>query len=116
MTFEELVEELRPYIEHHDSKWRKVIEVDKAVAMVLFRLAYGHAPKHVGRFYGVGGSTVVKYTNLIVDALSDPVKLLHKHIQVPSGARLKRIIADFKSGTGMDNMCGAVDGSHIKLF
>lgn len=84
--------------------------------MVLFRLAHGQSPKHVGRFYGVRGSTVIKYTNLVVDALSDPNKLLHKHIQIPSGTNLKRIIADFKSGTGLDNICGAIDGSHIKLF
>lgn len=116
MTFQELVEELRPYIEHQNTKWRKAVAVDKAVAMVLFRLAHGHAPKLVGRFYGVGGSTVIKYTNLIVDALSESNKLKSKYIQIPSGVRLKRIIADFKAGTCIDNMCGAVDGSHIRLF
>jgi hypothetical protein len=116
MTFEELLEDLRPYIEHQNTKWRKAIAVEKAVAMVLFRLAHSHAPKLVGRFYGVGGSTVVKYTNLIIDALSDRNKLLPKHIYIPSGARLKRIIADFKAGTCIDNMCGAVDVSHIRLF
>lgn len=116
MTFGELVEELRPYIEQQDTRWRKAIPVEKAVAFVLYRLAHGHAPKHVGRFYGVGCSTVIKYTNLIVDALSDPDKLLLKHIQIPSGTKLKRIIADFRSGTSIDNMCGAVDGSHIKLY
>lgn len=116
MTFEELVEQLRPYIEHQNTKWREAVPVDKAVAMVLFRLAHGHAPKFVGRFYGLGGSTVIKYTNLIIDALSDQNKLLSKHIQIPSGQRLKRIIADFRAGTGIDNMCGAIDGSHIKLY
>jgi hypothetical protein len=60
MTFEELVEELTPFIEQKDTRWRKAIPVDKAVAMVLFRLAHGYSPKHVGRFYGIGGSTVVK--------------------------------------------------------
>jgi hypothetical protein len=84
--------------------------------MVLFRLAHGYSPKHVGRFYGVGGSTVIKYTNLIADALSDPNKLRNKHIQVSVGTNLKRIIARFKDGTGLDNMCGAIDRSHIKLY
>jgi hypothetical protein len=116
MTFEELVEDLTPFIKQKDTRWRKAIPVDKAVAMVLFRLAHGYSPKHVGRFYGVGGSTVIKYTTLIVDALSDQNKLRGKYIQVPSGTNLKRIIARFKAGTGLDNMCGSIDGSHIKLY
>jgi hypothetical protein len=116
MTFEELVEELTPFIKQKDTRWRKAIPVDKAVAMVLFRLAQGYSPKHVGRFFGVGGSTVNKYTNLIADALSDPNKLRNKHIEVPVGTNLKRIIARFKDGTGLNNMCGAIDGSHIKLY
>jgi hypothetical protein len=99
MTFEELVEELTPFIKQKDTKWRKAIPVDKAVAMVLFCLAHGYSPKHVGRFYGVGGSKVIKYTNMIADALSDPNKLRNKHIQVPVGTNLKRIIARFKDGT-----------------
>jgi hypothetical protein len=35
---------------------------------------------------------------------------------VPIGTNLKRIIARFKDGTRLDNMCGAIDGSHIKLY
>jgi hypothetical protein len=61
MTFEELVEELTLFIKQKDTRWRGANSVDKAVAMVLFRSAHGYFPKHVGRFYGVGGSTVIKY-------------------------------------------------------
>jgi hypothetical protein len=115
-TYEELVEELTPYIKQQDSRWRKAINAHKAVAMVLFRLATGYALKHVGRFYGVGGSTVIKYTNLIVDALSSADKLRNRYIYIPSTIQLKKIIAQFKNGTGLDNIAGAIDGTHIKLF
>ncbi|MCO5550757.1 hypothetical protein L7F22_004248 [Adiantum nelumboides] len=36
-------------------------------------------------------------------------------IVVPSGARLAQIITDFEAITGFHNMCGAIDGTHIKL-
>jgi hypothetical protein len=115
-TFLEIVEELRPYVEQANTRFRQSIAVEKAVAFVLFRLAHGYSSKFVGRFYGVGESTVVKYTQFVVDALSNPNMLLHRHIFLPTGATLTRIIADFKSTTGLDNMCGAIDGSHIKLY
>jgi hypothetical protein len=115
-TYKELVEELTPYIKQQDTRWRKAINAHKAVAMVLFRLATGYAPKHVGRFYGVGGSIVIKYTNLIVDALSSADKLRNRYIYIPSTTQLKEIIAQFKNGTGLDNIADAIDGTHIKLF
>jgi hypothetical protein len=115
-TYEELVEELTPYIKQQDTKWRKAVNVHKAVAMVLFRLATGYAPKHVGRFYGVGGTTVIKYTNLIVDALASPDKLRNRHIYISSTTQLRKVIALFNNGTCLDNIAGAIDGSHIKLF
>ncbi|MCO5592765.1 hypothetical protein L7F22_046768 [Adiantum nelumboides] len=36
-------------------------------------------------------------------------------IVVLSGARLAQIITDFEAITGLRNMCGAIDGTHIKL-
>jgi hypothetical protein len=115
-TYLSLVEDLRPYIEHEDSRWREAIPVDKAVAMVLYRLAFGVPPNVVANMFGAGKSTVIKYTDLMTEALSNPDKLARKYISIPSGQRLRKIIADFREGTGFENMVGAIDGSHIKLF
>jgi hypothetical protein len=115
-TYLNLVEEIRPYMEKKNTCFREAIPVMKSVAMVLYRLAKGHAPKDVADKFGVSTTTVQNYTHLMCLALADPDKLLRKYIQVPSGDRLRRIIAKFKEVTGgIDNMCGAIDGSHIKL-
>jgi hypothetical protein len=114
-TFLDLVGELRPYVEHANTTFREAIVVEKAVAFVLFRLAHGVSLKIVGSLYGVGESTVIKYTKAVVEALSNRNQLLGRHIIMPTGATLTKIIADFKATTGLDNMCGAIDGSHIKI-
>jgi hypothetical protein len=103
-------------MEKEDTRFREAIPVIKSVAMVLFRLAKGHSSKDVAEKFGVGTTTVHNYTYLMCSALADPHKLYNKYIQVPSGDRLRRIIARFREVTGgIDNMCGAIDGSHIKL-
>ena len=42
-------------------------------------------------------------------------KLFFRFIQVPTGERLQNVIQGFTDLTGLPNMCGAIDGSHIKL-
>jgi hypothetical protein len=114
-TYLELVEELRPWMERQNTRFRAAIPIKKAVAMVLYRLAKGHAPRDVADRFGVGTTTVHEYTHLMCSILADHTKLLRKYITVPSGSRLQRIIAKFKDLTAIDNFAGAIDGSHIKL-
>jgi hypothetical protein len=114
-TFLELVEELTPYMQKQDTRFRHATPINKAVAMVLYRLAKGHAPKDVADKFGVGTTTVHDYTHLMCSILADHNKFLRKYIQVPFGSRLRRIIARFKDITDIDNFAGAIDGSHIKL-
>lgn len=112
-----LVNELTPFLSNPTgpkSRFREPIEPDRVVAMVLYRLAHGYAPEQVANLYGVGKSTLIFYTKLITRVLSQD--LYSKYISIPSGERLLQIINEFKQLTGLDNMCGAVDGSHIKLW
>jgi hypothetical protein len=115
-TYLELVETLIPYVQHDDTRLREAIPGDKAVAMVLYRLAPGMAPLAVAEKFEVGKSTIIKYTDLITEALANLDKLARRYINIPLGQRLRKIIADFRDGTGLDNIVGAIDGSHIKLF
>jgi hypothetical protein len=115
-TYLELVKTLIPYVQHEDTRLWEAIPADKAVAMVIYRLATGMVPLAVAEKFGVCKSTVIKYTDLITEALANPDKLARRYINIPSGQRLRKIIADFGDGTGLDNMVGAIDGSHIKLF
>ncbi|MCO5608074.1 hypothetical protein L7F22_062279 [Adiantum nelumboides] len=63
----------------------------------------------------VWDSTIRKYTQLIVGVLCGQDMLSRYQIVVPSGTRLAQIITDFEAITGLCNMCGAIDGTHIKL-
>jgi hypothetical protein len=113
-TYLDLVEELTPTLQKEDTKFRDAIPVSKAVAMVLYKCAKGHSPKDVADKFGVGTTTVHEYFYLMCLSLADD-HIFKKYIQVPSGDRLRRIIGEFKQITGIENMAGAIDGSHIKL-
>jgi hypothetical protein len=114
-SFLNLVEFLRPYVEHETTNYRAAIEVDRAIAMVLNKLAFGFSNRHVANNYCVGQSTVWKYTFIVTEALANPKKLYSHFISIPQGERLISIIAHFKCLTGLENMCGAIDGTHIRL-
>ena len=57
-SFLSLVGLLRPYVEHETTNYRVVIEVDRAIAMALNKLAFGFSNRHVANIYCVGQSTV----------------------------------------------------------
>jgi hypothetical protein len=47
--------------------------------------------------------------------LIDKNKLFSKYINIPLGQRLKDIIVHFENLTGILNICGAINGTHIPL-
>ena len=58
VTFEKLCEELAPFVERWDTKYRKVISVRERVAITLYRLADTASYRTVSNLFGVGKSTV----------------------------------------------------------
>lgn len=114
-SFNILCDLLRPYVQKQATKYRKPIEIERAVAITLKRLAFGYSNAHIANLYGTGSSTVWEYTYLITDALSSKDKLFSQFISIPSGPRLIETIRKFKNLTGISQMCGAIDGTHIRL-
>lgn len=112
-----VVEELRPFIQS-ESKFcvRAPLEVERAVAMVLYRLAHGLSAREVAEKYNVGPSTVGKYTLIVASALADANKLYSRYVAIPTGERMAKVISEFKQLTNISNVCGAIDGTHIKLY
>ena len=53
---------------------------------------------------------------LICNALADKDKLYPQFIAIPTGRRLKDIIRGFHRVTKLPQICGAIDGSHVKLY
>ncbi|MCO5554685.1 hypothetical protein L7F22_008218 [Adiantum nelumboides] len=94
-------------------KVRPPIEPERALSYTLLRLAHNESTFHNGNTFGIGESTVRKYCHIIVDILA--TKLCSQFISIPSGERLRNIIADFQTLNLFSNVCGAIDGSHIKL-
>ena len=45
--FFNLVKFLRPYVEHESINCRAIIHVDRTIAMVLRKLAFGYSNKHI---------------------------------------------------------------------
>ncbi|KAH9292378.1 hypothetical protein KI387_042440 [Taxus chinensis] len=67
-----LAEEIRPYIENPNTDFvREPVDVKKAVAMVIHRLAHGESPRKIGDLYNLGASTVIKYTKIITGVLAN---------------------------------------------
>ena len=52
-TFVKLCDLLKPYIEHQYTNYRNAVPVQKAVAMVLHKLAYAGTNKNVRNMFGV---------------------------------------------------------------
>lgn len=86
-----------------------------ALACVLWRLAQGHSSKTVSVLFGIGESTIRKYTTIIYRVLCHDSMFRQFGIIVPTGDRLAKIMADFQAITGLPQIVGAIDGSHIRL-
>lgn len=111
--FSMVVDEVKPFLKGQDSYAGDIMPADAAVGMVLYRLASGHKLRRIASEYRTKSATITKYTDLVTKALA--TKLYSKFIQIPTGQALLEIIAAFKEHTGLQNMCGAIDGSHVKL-
>ena len=116
-AFHELKEWITPHLPIHEVHEfrREPIQADLALASVLWRFAQGDSTRSMATLFGIGNSTITKYMYLIVKALCSREMFAKVNIVVPSGHRLSTIIADFKTITSLPNLCGAVDGTHIKL-
>ncbi|MCO5563220.1 hypothetical protein L7F22_016857 [Adiantum nelumboides] len=94
---------------------REPIQAEKALACVLWRLAQGHSSKSEAEFYGLGESTIRKYVLIICRILSHNAFFQRYGICVSEGERLTKTMEDYEAITGLPQIAGAIDGSHIRL-
>jgi hypothetical protein len=108
-AMEDLVAELRPFLE---SRHEELIN-----DQVVYRLAHGVRYTHIADTYGVGPTTVWKYVQIFIKILSDGTQfpIYAKYISNPTKERLQNIINKFHAKTGLPNICGAIDGTHVLL-
>ena len=66
--------------------------------------------------YGCGESTIRKYTMIVCRVLGPGENgIFFQFIYTPQGDRLQNIIESFRNITGLPNIVGAIDGTHIPL-
>jgi hypothetical protein len=117
-AMEDLVAELRPFLEpHHEDLINDRLDPRMVVHMVVYRLAHGVGYRPLGDRYGIGLATAWKYVQIVVNILSNATMfpIYERYISNPTGERLQDIINRFQVKTGLPNICGAIDGTHIPL-
>jgi hypothetical protein len=76
LAFEYLLQKLIPFIYPFAIQFvRTPIPLKKTMKMVLYQLAHGIFLEKMKALYGVGASTIKKYTYIVCDVLSNGDKL-----------------------------------------
>jgi hypothetical protein len=68
-----------------DTNYRKALRVDKAVAMILYKLVFGHSDRIIGQKFAQGRSTIQRYNLIICRVLADKNLLFSRYISIPLG-------------------------------
>ena len=111
-TFLFLCQELQPFLE-----WckvaRKPLSVEQRILLCLTRLG-SNSELRISNLFGAGLST----TCVALHEFSCATVEHHavKHINLPTGQGLQRIVDGFSSKWGFPQCIGAIDGSHISII
>ncbi|XVF01221.1 hypothetical protein REPUB_Repub04eG0069300 [Reevesia pubescens] len=109
-VFTTVVEKLKPFITASNLS----LPSDYAVAMVLSRLSHGYSAKTIASRSSLDPYLVSKITNMVTRLLA--TKLYPEFIKIPvSRRRLIETTQGFEELTSVPNICGAIDGSPIKV-
>ncbi|MCO5609643.1 hypothetical protein L7F22_063873 [Adiantum nelumboides] len=104
-SFDLLLREIRPLLPiARDSVVREPIPPEAARGCVLWRLGHGHSSRSMSELFGMGESTIWKYTGIICRILSSG-EFFHRYgILVPQGDRLQQIMTGFENITGLPHI------------
>ncbi|ERM96831.1 protein ALP1-like [Amborella trichopoda] len=108
-VFASLVDQLKPHL----NRANLPLPPDYALSMALSRLTHGSSARSMSPNFKLDPFLIAKTTNTITRLLS--TKLYSNYIRVPVSHRLLQTVQAFKELSGLPNICGAIDGSHVKL-
>lgn len=117
-TFDYLVEQLSPLLQtetpHSFSKIpKRVLEVDRQIAIALHCLATGNSAFSISELLGVSKAIVYLTTRRFCRAVWSELK--PQHLSWPTDQEMRVVIAGFEEQRGLSNCCGAIDCMHFLL-
>ena len=112
-TFDYLCGELAPIIQQQTTHLRNPIDVDKRVAITLWRLATNVDYRTLAQLFGIGRSSACTVT---LDTCRAIQKLMPKYVHIPTGEGMKRNVEGFSARWGFPQAAGAIDGTHIPIL
>jgi hypothetical protein len=113
-TFQYICHELAPYIDKQSTVMREPVELEKRVAVTLWRLATNIEYRTLAELFGLGRATVGSIVLETCKAIA--VHLLPRHVSFPSGRALDEVISGFDAKSGFPQVAGAIDGTHIPII
>ena len=114
-TLQFVVNLVRNSMEKRNTRFREAINIEKRLALALWRLASGNAYRTVASTFGIGKSTAVEITNSFIDALNE---LYEDWITFPASVQeTGEAIQRFYDVNllNIPQILGAIDGSHIPI-
>lgn len=114
-TYEKLCDILKPYMEHKNSNYKRTSSIQKAIASVFWKLAFGQSDRNVENDFRMERTIVFKYTKLVCKASGDKDKLYSRSIINPSGAITLKIMQYVFNITIILQMCETLDDTRIKI-
>lgn len=92
---------------------RASITVSEQVAICIFYLGSCAELRVIGEIFGYAKSTIWKCVKRVCDAIVE--LLLHTWIRMPSDEECEQQAIFFQARTGLPQITGAIDGSHIPI-
>ena len=93
---------------------REPIELERRVAVTIWRLATNVEYRTLGELFGLGSSTVGKI--VLETCIAVAQHLLQVHVHLPTGQTLKQVICGFDAKSGFPQVAGAINGTHISII
>ena len=112
-TFEELSRIFRGDLMKQETRMRKLVSLEKRIAVGLWRLSTGNSYRSCGLQFGLGKSTAKVISQEFEEALCRKKDLF---IRFPYTAdEVQAVMNDFEEEYHFPQIVGAVDGCHIEI-
>ncbi|KAL3675420.1 hypothetical protein R1sor_025368 [Riccia sorocarpa] len=116
-SFTRLVVEIGEFMPT-SSEWplaRKRMELEKCVSVVVYRFTHNTPLRTLANMYCIGEANVMKYTCIIIEILTNKLKMYSKYIRAHTEEEATEIMWKFEQISGIPQIVGCIDGSHVKL-